>query len=136
MNSIKRYRKITDDHTTHQVHYGSLDDDNEPIVELATLDDGYTYISVPDGATISSSSDLVEVEDVELTPVLRKQIRKASPHVALIKQRINERIRERYSESDEFQMLRTGPTTESSAYNDYVESVLEWGRDQRRELGL
>ena len=136
MNSIKRYRKVTDEHTTHQIDYGSQEGDSMAIVELATLDDGYTYISVPEGVVASARSEAIVVEDVELTPRLRKAIKSASPHFELIKQRINERIRDRYSESDEFQMLRTGPTDESSAYNDYVESVLEWGREQRRALGL
>jgi hypothetical protein len=62
---------------------------------------------------------------------------------------MEEQIRQRYSPDDEIFLARIGVGTalgtyamppeeehELSDYQAYVESVREWGRQQRRELGL
>jgi hypothetical protein len=53
-----------------------------------------------------------------------------------INARVVDKIRERYSISDELMMLRTGPSDESAAYNDYIESCRAWGVEEKNKLGL
>ena len=79
--------------------------------ELATLDSGLTYISIPDGETIPAEQP-VEIEStisaVTLTPELKAEITANSPHIKLINKRIIEKIREVYSVDDEAYYSRIG----------------------------
>lgn len=136
MAKIYRYRKIIDDITTHCL----LEPDYAPeaedrITELCTLD-GYTYVSVPDGIALPDQPEQISVESVELTDDLKEAIKKASPHVALINERVVNMIRERYSVDDEIKMLRIGPSEETAAYNTYTEECRAWGRSEKLKLGL
>ena len=122
----------------------------EGSTELCTID-GVTYVSVPDddlpeqAAQISASI----VNPVTLTTELREAIKAASPHCALIHERMEAKIRDKYSLSDEqyFSRISSGATLglytfeagESvalQAFGDYIESVRQWGREQRGQLGL
>lgn len=71
----------------------------------------------------------------QLIPVLCA-IEKALPQTATINAQVVAKIRERYSVDDEIKMLRIAPAPESAAWNDYVESCLEWGRREKAKLGL
>ena len=73
---------------------------------------------------------------VPLPTDLRDEIRAASPQVAYINQTVVQRIRDRYSMDDEIKLLRIAPSPETAAWNAYVEDCREWGRQQRRALGL
>lgn len=55
---------------------------------------------------------------------------------SIINAQVVAKIRERYSVDDEIKMLRVAPAPESAAWNDYVESCLEWGRCEKAKLGL
>ena len=103
--------------------------------ELATVD-GTTYVFVPDATVLPDQPIEIEVAPVTLTDALRDQIKAASPHVRLINQQVEDKIRERYSPSDEIKLLRIAPSDETSAWNTYVEDCRAWGREKKALLGL
>lgn len=119
--------------------------------ELATID-GTTYVALPDGATLPADQPTEiagTIATVTLDPVLREQIKAASPHCKLIEQRMVEQIRAAYSIDDEMYFARIGvgaatgmyqPSSDElqamTVFGEFVESVRQWGRQQRAELGL
>ncbi len=149
MTSIVRYQTASDAYTTYRLH----EPDGEPrCTELCTLDDGYTYVHVPDGVTLPDDQPepiAASIETVTLTAELREQIKAASPHARLIAQRVIDRIRERYSVDDELffarimigaqaglYTLEAAEMAEVEAFKTWVEDAREWGREQRAALGL
>ena len=109
--------------------------------EIATLADGRTVVSLPDGATLPADQPAQIAASIQTLPSplpteLRDEIRAASPQVAYINQRVVQRIRERYSVDDEIKLLRIAPSPETAAWNAYVEDCRQWGREQRAVLGL
>ncbi len=89
------------------------------------------------------------VESVTITPELREAIKTASPHCRLISERMIDQIRARYSVDDELfyarimigagaglYELQAGEAEEVAAFKTHVETVREWGREQRAALGL
>lgn len=144
MTHIVSYQKQSDAYTVYQLNAP------EGSTELCTID-GVTYVSVPDddlpeqAAQISASI----VNPVTLTTELREAIKAASPHCALIHERMEAKIRDKYSLSDEQYFSRiassaalglytfeTGEAEALQAFGAYVESVRQWGREQRALLGL
>lgn len=97
-------------------------------------------MSLPDGALLPDEqpAEIVDsiVNPVTLTAELRKDLKRESPHVRLVNQRVREKIAAVYSIQDEIQMLRTAPSVESTAYNTHVEVCRDWGRAERAALGL
>lgn len=147
MSSIVRYQKVKDDWTTHAL--------GAPVEagcqELCTLDDGYTYVSVPDGVPLPEQLPAIAatLETVTLTDALRAAIKSASPHCQLIAERVIERIRAKYTVDDELYIARIavgalqgsyvllpGEADRIAAYHADVEAAREWGRQQRAALGL
>jgi len=121
--------------------------------ELATLPDGRTVVMLPDGLTLPADQPAEVASTIEhLSPVaadVREQIKAASPHVALIAQRMAQMIRDAYSLDDEMYFARIGvgaatgmytPTSgelqEMTVFGEFVESVRQWGRAERAKLGL
>lgn len=134
MPKIYKYQKITDQFTTHTLtepNYNLLDT-SERITELCDID-GETYVSVPDSITLPEQAH-VTVEEVVLTDELKAKVVSASSIFSNINGRVVDKIRERYSVNDEIKMLRIGPSVETAAYNDYVESCREWGRREKAKL--
>jgi hypothetical protein len=147
MSSIVRYQKVTDAWTTH-----TLDAPVEAgCQELCTLDDGYTYVSVPDGVTLPEQLPAIAatLETVTLTDALRADIKSASTHCQLIAERVIERIRAKYTVDDELYIARIavgalqgsyvllpGEAERIAAYQADIEAAREWGRQQRAALGL
>lgn len=144
MTHIVSYQKQSDAYTVYQLNAP------EGSTELCTID-GVTYVSVPDddlpeqAAQISASI----VNPVTLTTELREAIKAASPHCALIHERMEAKIRDKYSLSDEQYFNRissgaalglytfeAGESVALQAFGDYIESVRQWGREQRGQLGL
>lgn len=91
----------------------------------------------------------ITVAPVTLDAALREQIKIASPHCRLIAERMQERIRSAYSLEDELYIARIaagaalgvyvlepGEQDVLAAYQAHVESVRQWGRDERARLGL
>jgi len=98
-----------------------------------------TYVYVPDGAALPDGQPpeiAGSIQPVTLTAELRHAIEDASPHVALIRARVAEKIATAYSIGDEIKLLRTAPSAEFELYNAYVEDCRAWGREQKSALGL
>ena len=121
--------------------------------ELATLPDGRTVVMLPDGLTLPADQPAEVASTIEhLTPLpadVREQIKAASPHVALISERMIQKIRAQYSIDDEMFFARIGvgaaagmytPTAgemaDMQAFGEFVEGVRQWGRAERVKLGL
>lgn len=148
--SIVRYRKASDQYTTYLLAApDSQGADGPQITELATLSDGYTYVAVPEGVTLPEQHPLIIVEPIEVTPLLREQLKAASPHCQLIAQRMIEEIRSNYTIDDEMYFARIGVGAASGLYQpapdemqamavfgEFVEGVRAWGRAERAKLGL
>lgn len=132
MATIYRYQKYITREITHSLEAP------EGATELCTLD-GWTYVSIPEGMEPHTDQPIEiahTIEQVLLTPELRDEISDASPHVSLIRERVRERIAERYPIHEEIKLLRTSPSPEFDVYNAYAEACREWGREQKAILGL
>ena len=151
MIAIVRYKKHQDQYTTYQLQLPDSQGLNDQIrcTELATLLDGYTYVAVPDAVTLPDQPEQITVEPVTLTPELRAQIKAASVHCELIAQRVEDKIRAKYSLGDEqyFARIASGAalgiyTMEPGehdaliALGQHVEACRQWGRQERAKLGL
>jgi len=137
MAKIFSYQKVTDAHTTYTLREPDFQAAAEAdrITELCTID-GVTYVSVPDTVILPEQPKEISVKEVTLTDALAEAIKAASPHVALVNERVVTKIREKYSVNDELKMLRVGPSNETDAYNDHVEACRAWGRAEKERLGL
>ena len=84
-----------------------------------------------------------------MTDPLKESIKAVSPHTRLISQRMQEKIRAAYTIEDEQFFSRIGVGVALGAYvfgageqaallafGAFVESVRQWGRDERAKLGL
>lgn len=145
-----RYRKASDQYTTYQLATPDRQEQDAPqVTELATLEDGYTYVAVPDGVTLPEQPTQITVEPVILTPLLREQIKTASPHCELIAKQMQDKIRSSYTLEDEMYFARIGVGAANGLYKpdssefqamtvfgEFVEAVRQWGRGERAKLGL
>ena len=145
---IYAYTKVSTPYTTIQMALPYEMDSENQCTELCTLE-GVTYVSVPDSVTLPDQPAELTITEATITPELRDQIKAASPHVALIAKRMEQRIRERYSLSDEQFFSRIGVGVALGAYTfgageqdallafgAWVEAARQWGRDERAKLGL
>ena len=136
MTSIVSYQKFINSERTVEIVLPEDAETHQRIgSELATID-GTTYVSLPDGAVLPAQPEEITVTPVELTPALKLAIKDACPFVRMICSMVAEKIAQRYSQSDEIKLLRTAPSAEFEAYNDYAESCRAWGREQKALLGL
>jgi hypothetical protein len=123
-------------------------DDALRCTELCTLD-GVTYVAVPDEVVLPEQPTEISASVMTLTDELREQIKAASVHVAVIAERMVDKIRAKYTVDDELYFARIGlgglmglyePTTSEQAatqeFGAFVEGVRQWGRDERAKLGL
>lgn len=132
MVSIVSYQKASDQHTIYQLNCP------EGSTELATIE-GTTYVSLPDGQPLPEQQPeqiAASIQTAVITQELIDLISDACVHVALIDQRVRERISVKYRIEDEIKLIRTAPSPEFEAYNAYVEDCREWGRLQKAALGL
>ena len=117
-------------------------------LELAELD-GWHYVFVPDGVTMPEQHADIQWQDVTLTDALKEQIKTASRPCQLIAEAMQQRIRAVYSVEDEQYFARIGvgaalgvyafqPGEQDAllAFGAHVESVRQWGRDERAKIGL
>ena len=150
MTTIYSYSKFPTEFTVIQMALPDSmgADDALHCAELCTLE-GVTYVAVPAGVTLPEQPPEITVEPVDMTPELREQIKAASPHCALIAERMEMRISSKYSLSDEQYFARIGvgaalgaytfapgEQDELLAFGAYVEAARQWGRDERAKLGL
>ncbi|GAA4647924.1 hypothetical protein GCM10023116_01890 [Kistimonas scapharcae] len=149
MVSIVRYRKHITAYTIIELHQAENENGDRLTTELATLDNGFTYVAVPEGVVLPIQPEEIKPEDVVLTDELREQIKRESPHVRLINARVVEKIRQRYTADDERKYtadtinnavygepLSATQTTKRDAYINYRNECVRWGREQKSLLGL
>jgi len=144
MPSIISYQKAYDATTTYQL---TPPDGAVELCEIA----GLTYVSLPTGAVLPPQASQIAASVAVVTPdaALRAQILAASPHCQLIDERMRQTIRDAYPLEDELKYARIGvgaamgmyqPTTDEvqgmTVFGAHVESVRQWGRDERAKLGL
>lgn len=148
MITIITYRKFINPEITRELRLP-----HPPLgTELATLDDGLTYVSLSDGVTLPADQPAeiaASIQTVTLTPELTSTLKIASPHCRLIHSRMQEMIRAQYSIEDEQYFARIGVGVSLGAYvfepgeqaallafGAFVENVRAWGRAERAKLGL
>ena len=154
MPSLIAYRKAISRETTIALRLPLDATQGQPTPqEIATLPDGRTVVMLPDGLTLPADQPAEVASTIEhltsLPADVREQIKAASPHVALIAQRMVQMIRDAYSLDDEMYFARIGvgaatgmytPTSdelqEMTVFGEFVESVRQWGRAERAKLGL
>ncbi len=154
MPSLIAYRKAITRETTIALRLPLDASQGQPTAqELATLPDGRTVVMLPDSLTLPADQPAEVASTIEyLTPLaadVREQIKAASPHVALIAERMIQMIRDAYSLDDEMFFARIGvgaatgmytPTSdeiqEMAVFGEFVEGVRQWGRTERSKLGL
>ena len=135
MTSIYAYQKFINTDLTVEIRLPEDENGQRIGTELATVD-GTTYVSLPDGATLPAQPDEINAKPVTLTPTLKADIEDASPHVRMIRQMVSDKIAERYSTGDEIKLIRTAPSAEFEAYNEFAENCRAWGRAEKEKLGL
>ena len=140
MPKIYKYQKVTDQYTTYclvEPDYNQLEVE-EWITELCTID-GLTYVSVPDGVELPEQPEIIAATLVEVDlaeePETKAAINAASPHIALINDRVVAKIRLVYDINEEIKMLRVGGA-DFETYNTYVEECRAWGKAEKAKLGL
>ena len=118
-------------------------------MELCVLD-GITYVTVLDDADPLPEQHLeITLEPVIVDAGLRDRLLAESRACQLISQAIIDRIRAKYPIDEELYFARIGigsltglyqpsesEMQELANFGAYVESVRQWGRDERAKLGL
>lgn len=146
------YRKVIDAVTTHSLRLPDAPQGQQSGQELATLADGRTVVVLFDGFTLPTDQPAEIKSSIEvLTPTAAElaEIKSASPQVQLIYKRVEDKIREVYSASDEAKFARIGVGAALGAYTftpgeqaellsfgAHCEACRQWGRDERAKLGL
>lgn len=110
-----------------------------------------TYVSLADGVTLPGQPAEIAASVAAVVPdaALKAAIIAANPHCQMIDERMREQIRNAYTLEDELKFARFGvgagmglysPTLDEvqqmTVYGQFVESVRQWGRNERAKLGL
>lgn len=116
--------------------------------ELAEVD-GWHFVHIPLGAVLPEQHAQINLTEVLLDAALRISIKTASRPCDLISQAMQAQIRSTYTVEDEQYFSRIGVGVALRAYEfqegemdallafgAHVESVRQWGRDRRAEIGL
>lgn len=137
MPKIYSYKKHLTEFTTITAVEPDNQDAEDRITELATID-GRTYISVPDSVTLPTQPKEITLVEAILSDVLKEKIKKASPHVQLINQRVRNKITKKYSITDEIKILRRRDidALQFDEYDAYVEECIAWGDVEKAKLGI
>lgn len=56
--------------------------------------------------------------------------------IAAINDEVKRRICAMFSIDDQIQLLRTAPSAEFEVFNEHAEACRDWGRKEKRRLGL
>lgn len=116
--------------------------------ELAEVD-GWHFVYIPLGSVLPEQHAQINLTEVLLDAALRTSIKAASRPCDLIAQAMQVQIRSAYTVEDEQYFSRIGVGVALKAYEfqagemdallafgAHVESVRQWGRDKRAEIGL
>lgn len=143
---IYRYTKVVEPGPNGYTIYACLPEHGMELCEL----DGVTYVTVPDDAgPMPEQHAEITLEPVIVDAGLRDRLLTESRAGQLISQAIVDNIRAKYPIDEELYFARIGigsltglyqpsesEMQELASYGSYVESVREWGRQQRAALGL
>lgn len=148
------FRRVVTPIYTHTLRLPDAPQGQQAAQELATLPDGRTVVALFEGFTLPANQPAEIAASIEVLPdplpdPLREQIKAASPQVALIYERTEQKIRAVYSINDEAKFARigvgaalgvyafgAGEQDELIAFGAFVEAAREWGRGERALLGL
>lgn len=141
MTSLIAYQKFIDAVTTYTLRLPNAPMGTQVAQEIATLPDGRTVVCLHAGFELPADQPAQIADSIEALPSplpadLRDAIRAASPMVRVINARVQAAIAERYGIEDEIKLLRTAPSPEMAAYNDFVEDCRAWGRTEKAKIGL
>ena len=106
-----------------------LESDNLQAQEVSRLE-GWHYVWVPDGVTISDQDSLIQWQPVIMTAELLSKLRSNSDHVTLIDQQFQESLRGNYSLDDELYFTRIGTGKSLGLYEfqpGELEKLTEYG---------
>ena len=145
---IYKYKPVTIGKHPNTATLMMRNDGNNTMQEIAIIGD-WRYIYVSDNTEIPEQWPEIEWQAVVLTDQLKEEIKTNSRPCFLISERMQEMIREKYTAEDEMYFARIGTgkalgvyefqSGEESAlldYGNFVESVRQWGRDERAKIGL
>jgi hypothetical protein len=150
MTTIISYQKYTDEWTTYTLVQPHQSPDSQNTTELCTID-GVTYVAVPDGVTLPDQPSQIadNIKNVELTAELISAIKTHSSHCKFISDQVQHKIRQKYTMDDEMYFsriasaaalgvyeLKPDENEKLMQYNEYVESVRIWAKQERIKLGL
>ncbi|MDQ7002674.1 MAG: hypothetical protein Q9N02_08340 [Ghiorsea sp.] len=147
---IISYKKYTDKVISRTLEL-PLDKNGQPVgTELATVA-GITYVSIPASAVLPTQPSEIKasVKTVVLTASEVASIKRVSPHVGLINNRVVDKIRVEYSAEDELKFARlsiaaldpaitvsAADKQASVAYQAAVEAARAWGKVEKAKMGL
>jgi hypothetical protein len=135
MNVIYSYQKFIDAQRSVEIRFPEDENHQRIGEEIATIE-GTTYVCLPSDAILPTQPVEINVVAVEVTPELKAALRAASPKVRWINDQVRMKIESVYSVSDEIKLLRTAPSAEFEAYNEFAENCRAWGRAEKAKLGL
>lgn len=154
MTSLIAYRKVIDSVSTHTLRMPEPQQGEQAGQELATLPDGRTVVAIFPGYMLPANQPAAIANSVEtlttpLDPVLKEQIKAASPSIRMIGELMIQKIRSSYSIDDEMYFARIGvgaavglysPASDEmqamTVFGEFVEAVRQWGRAEKAKLGL
>lgn len=153
MPSLYAYQKHIDAIHTHELTLPTGQGQERGGQELCTLPDGRTVVVLFDGFTLPEAQHATIAASITrldaITDELKNAIREASPHVRLINQQMQERIRSKYSAEDEMKFSRIGvgqalgqykmtaqETADLTAFGKYLEECRQWAKVERAKLGV
>jgi hypothetical protein len=144
---IYKYRRAVTPGPNGTTFYFRNTEDNTAI-EIADLD-GWYYVFVPEDAVLPDQPPEIEWLPVELSDADKSRLRAVSYPCELITEEVQRRIRERYKPEDEQYFARIassaalgvyqfaeGEEDKLVAYVQYVEDARQWGREERKRIGL
>lgn len=143
-----KYQRVTTPGPNGATLYSRNAEADPRATELAEVD-GWHYVFAPDAAVLPVQPAEINWQSVTLDDVLREQIKASSRAVQLISEQMQQRIRSAYTLEDEQYFSRIGVGAALGAYTfqagemdallafgAHVESVRQWGKAQRAEIGL
>lgn len=154
MTTIISYQKYTDEWTTYTLVQPHQSPDSQNTTELCTelcTIDGVTYVAVPDGVILPDQPNEIAdgIKNVELTAELISAIKTNSSHCKFISDQVQRKIRQKYTMDDEMYFsriasaaalgvyeLKPDENEKLMQYNEYVEGVRTWAKQERIKLGL
>jgi len=138
---LYRYQPIYDKHTIIDANLPEnaiIHLSNDQLEEF----DNYQYVAFEEKAPEQPKG--IILEEVVLTEELKEKLRQKSHHWQRYKERVIEKIREKYSIDDELNIINTKnlatKTTDDkskiSEYNNYVKSIKDYYANYKASLGI